>query len=549
MERYNKYLKLIAGIVLVAFLLPQIAFARPEPGYGDEDEEFGIIGDIFIDGLRVDIDNSISNYVFPDGNVMVQLKVYTDFLGYTMAYEETSGKVTVSENGAVKWRLQIDSKIYEAEGQQKQLQHPVCVYENKNTKNIYVPLELFIEELDAEAKWSGQTRQECEKKYAFWKFEPMYVDEIGMIASSQIHLYTENREREEQWGNYNVDEWAKGMWYIIMRVNGEDPGKIYLNPGEIAPWAAVRDGWKFLYSYSTYNREEALDTLNWLAVMGHRINFAFDAEMFKSLSKEEYNEALANAEGIDKYMIPYTMELDQKWGDRGIICWDMFRLSHVACWAYHAGYITKGEALDYIEVAANVVKENFSSWDEAVDNYMDGYAWWSRTDVNQEKSSYHKRYQIYKNAKADAATAKTFFDDALFRQNVVGRARNITTCYIDDREMRIGIDDGQIYIDANSRTMVPLRTLAEAMNFTVNWNAADKSITIENGPKGTVVFYLDSPKYSINGVSHTMDTTAVSLPPGRTHVPLRYVAESLGADVKAVKTDEGLRIDIKTMAV
>ena len=331
-----------------------------------------------------------------------------------------------------------------------------------------------------------------------------------------------------------------------MRVNGEDPSKIYLNPGEIAPYAAVHDGWQFLYSYSTYSREEALDTLNWLAVMGHRSNFAMDAEMFKSLSKEEYNDWLAAAEGMDKYMIPYTMELANKWGDRGILCWDMFRLSHVACWAYHAGYITKGEALDYIEVAANVVKENFSSWDEAVDNYLDGYAWWGRIDVSQEKSKYHKRYQIYKNAKADATTAKMYFNDALFQQAVVGRAKNIITCYIDNQFIQIRDDEGKIYVDENSRTMVPLRTLAEAMNFTVKWDAADKSITIENGPKGAVVFYMDSKAYTINGTRYNMDTTAVSLPPGRIHVPLRYVAESLGAEVHATKTAESMRVDIET---
>ena len=46
-----------------------------------------------------------------------------------------------------------------------------------------------------------------------------------------------------------------------------------------------------------------------------------------------------------------------------------------------------------------------------------------------------------------------------------------------------------------------------------------------------------------------MDTTAVSLPPGRTHVPLRYVAESLGATVNASATAEGMRIDIESANV
>ena len=187
-----------------------------------------MIGDIFIDGLKVDVDNSVFNFVFPDGHVMVMLEVFTDFLGYTMTYEESSGKVTVSENGAVKWKLQVDSKMYESDGKQKQLQHPVCTYKEVKKENVYVPLELFIEELHAEAKWSGETRQKCEKRYASRNMNILYVNEIGMIASSQIHLYTANREREEQWGNYNVDDWAKGMWYIIMRANALQIGRAHV---------------------------------------------------------------------------------------------------------------------------------------------------------------------------------------------------------------------------------------------------------------------------------------------------------------------------------
>ena len=64
MKRYNKYLKLVAGIVLVAFLLPQIAFAKPAPGQDGNDEEYGVIGDIFIDGLKVDVDNSVFKFLY-----------------------------------------------------------------------------------------------------------------------------------------------------------------------------------------------------------------------------------------------------------------------------------------------------------------------------------------------------------------------------------------------------------------------------------------------------------------------------------------------------
>ena len=105
--------------------------------------------------------------------------------------------------------------------------------------------------------------------------------------------------------------------------------------------------------------------------------------------------------------------------------------------------------------------------------------------------------------------------------------------YVNGQAMAIDpANDGSIYIDENGRTIVPLRTLAGALGIVVEWDSEKQSITIPNGPKGTVVFTIGSKEYSMDGTVKTMDTIAVSLPPGRSHVPLRFVAESLGAQVE-----------------
>lgn len=49
---------------------------------------------------------------------------------------------------------------------------------------------------------------------------------------------------------------------------------------------------------------------------------------------------------------------------------------------------------------------------------------------------------------------------------------------------------------------------------------------------GRVVFQLNSKEYFVNGEKKIMDTEAVSIAPGRVHVPLRYLAESIGAEVQ-----------------
>ena len=112
--------------------------------------------------------------------------------------------------------------------------------------------------------------------------------------------------------------------------------------------------------------------------------------------------------------------------------------------------------------------------------------------------------------------------------------------YVNGQVMAIDpANDGSVYIDENGRTIVPLHALAGALGITVEWDSEKQTITIPNGPKGTVVFTIGSKEYSIDGAVKNMDTTAVSLPPGRTHVPLRFVAESLGAQVEMTSAADG----------
>ena len=120
--------------------------------------------------------------------------------------------------------------------------------------------------------------------------------------------------------------------------------------------------------------------------------------------------------------------------------------------------------------------------------------------------------------------------------------------YVNGQAMAIDpANDGSVYIDENGRTIVPLRALAGALGIVVEWDSEKQTITIPNGPKGTVVFTIGSKEYSMEGTVKTMDTTAVSLPPGRTHVPLRFVAESLGAQVEMSSEADGTaRIMITT---
>lgn len=99
----------------------------------------------------------------------------------------------------------------------------------------------------------------------------------------------------------------------------------------------------------------------------------------RALAGDTNLEAWAMAMGA--YMFPYTRELGKKWGERGILCWDLFRMSNLVQWGYAAGYLSYPETLALLEPAVALLQENFRDWDEAFENYLDGYNRWARNDV------------------------------------------------------------------------------------------------------------------------------------------------------------------------
>ncbi len=86
---------------------------------------------------------------------------------------------------------------------------------------------------------------------------------------------------------------------------------------------------------------------------------------------------------------------------------------------------------------------------------------------------------------------------------------------------------------SRSRTMVPLRIIAEAFFARVSWDSSDKSITITNCTSQSR-FTVGSKKVEIIGMGE-VKTTTIDSPPeirsGKTFIPLRAVSDILGASV------------------
>ena len=81
-----------------------------------------------------------------------------------------------------------------------------------------------------------------------------------------------------------------------------------------------------------------------------------------------------------------------------------------------------------------------------------------------------------------------------------------------------------------SRTFVPLRAIAEAFGATVTWDADTKGITIVLGDT-EIKLQVGNNSATVNGKQLTVDP-APYIVNGRTLVPLRFISEALGAEVR-----------------
>ena len=81
----------------------------------------------------------------------------------------------------------------------------------------------------------------------------------------------------------------------------------------------------------------------------------------------------------------------------------------------------------------------------------------------------------------------------------------------------------------NDRTMLPIRVVAEALGATVAWNDSLKQVTITKDDL-TIEIFIGSPFAKVNGTPVQLDSPAF-IENSRTYLPIRFVAENLGADV------------------
>jgi len=89
----------------------------------------------------------------------------------------------------------------------------------------------------------------------------------------------------------------------------------------------------------------------------------------------------------------------------------------------------------------------------------------------------------------------------------------------------------------DNRTFLPARYVTEPLSGTISWDGSEKKITCELD-NSTIELWINKPTARVNGVEKQIDPDNSEVVPtiidGRTMVPMRFLAESLGCEVEWV---------------
>jgi hypothetical protein len=146
------------------------------------------------------------------------------------------------------------------------------------------------------------------------------------------------------------------------------------------------------------------------------------------------------------------------------------------------------------------------------------------------------------------------------KQELAGKARSILVRVLAEQPrvvlvLRVGsstmkVDSSSVILDAppvivDGRTLVPIRAVIESLGGTVAWDAGGQTVSISlDGTRLKLVIGKSSAL--VNGTSMPIDSTNSKVVPqvlnSRTMLPLRFVAESLGADVQWQDSNQTITI-------
>ncbi len=316
---------------------------------------------------------------------MAPVRDIVENIGGDVSWDAKTKTITLTR-AAKTIKLTLGSKIMLVNGKRETLYTPPIKVEGQT----YVPL--------FEIMWQFSQRLDRDEI-------PTEVDIVDI--TEDFDLYTDK----------SLHKWILGMNAIYRYTIGNPKAPYYIKNYR------CKDNVEYYRNYiadsfASNSHDEMVEVVTRMTENGHNSMFMHDAELVNSLTDKEYKELIEQSTDKDKYMWKYVKDLSAKWGDKGIIAWDLYRMSNISIAGYQAGYLEFSEAYELIKKIAEKLQETFSSWEEANENYLDGYAYWSRTDVTLEDTEYVKRKKMLEEIKAEQENHGELYDDTIWEQPI-----------------------------------------------------------------------------------------------------------------------------------
>lgn len=216
----------------------------------------------------------------------------------------------------------------------------------------------------------------------------------------------------------NLGQWGRAMGSVLIAIN---EGDVYYFGGYEQTDGNKEAASRILkQSWNITDRTELLLQIQNLLTTGDRKEYRKEAAEMKAMSKKQLQTALKQLSGdtLTHYtMVQYNWN---KWKKKGLLAWDMCRVSHLAQWGYVAGYITIEEAQALIEPAAQKLAKKFDNWEDVQQNWLDGYALYAAIDAeNPAGTDYEVRLKKYEELKGAQDKDQLLYDDSLFTTEIM----------------------------------------------------------------------------------------------------------------------------------
>ncbi len=208
----------------------------------------------------------------------------------------------------------------------------------------------------------------------------------------------------------NLGHWGRALASLSMQTLGGNPVVFggELAEDTVASALEIRD---------IETRDQLLEAVSFRLEHGAREDYHFDADVLTAYDEQELEAALSELDETQQAHYRRVLAVAERWGEDGLLAVDAAEAALLLQLGYDAGLLTHEEAQALVEPVAQMVLGHFTSWEELLQNLLDGRCVTDGLDEGSEAlQAMTERLDALREGDDDK---DPLFDDALFSEQLV----------------------------------------------------------------------------------------------------------------------------------